>query len=314
MKTNASSFAPNLTFSCSLFHKRSARFNNITTNMAYSNPKSTKKFLLFGPSCVILRSGAHLLFQPLLFFSIPFQKSKAFNARIPQLFTSFRILYKMSPRNALDDFDFGSSPTTVGSQIRRHECCITPIELQRPKKRVRLSLDSTEANCQEVSEYAILAPGTDKAPENDYSTWLNRRELSFFRSCARKLCREQNLDDILHRLFIQADSNSSTHDCSVVCDLATDHNFVAQRGLEKWSSPRYSTVRSCKVIQVRTAVFLEQARQCRSGKRNPELLARITLEASRPSQSLAHHLASIDAMVAMDVRNEFQAESPCQLI
>jgi hypothetical protein len=45
-----------------------------------------------------------------------------------------------------------------------------------------------------------------------------------------------------------------------------------------------------------------------SGRKDPDLLAKVTSEASKASQSLAQYLASADAIVAMQVREEYHQE------
>jgi hypothetical protein len=95
---------------------------------------------------------------------------------------------------------------------------------------------------------------------------------------------------------------------SHIADLAENVDFVEQRGLERWSSSRHSILRSVKIVEVRTALFLEQASQLMSGRKDPDLLAKVTSEASKASQSLAQYLASADAIVAMQVREEYHRE------
>jgi len=127
-------------------------------------------------------------------------------------------------------------------------------------------------------------------------------------SCAKRLCRKQQLDDVLHNVSLHASVEDSIIDSSCVADLADNDDFVEQRGLEKWSSSRHSTLRSVKIVEVRTALFLEQASPMMSGRNDPDLIAKVTSDASRSSRSLAQYLASADAAVAMRVRQEYLQE------
>ena len=180
------------------------------------------------------------------------------------------------------------------------------VEFESPRKRVRISSDGPLIHHFETPRETASVVSNDAgqvAPRRN-RTWLTRQELGYFRSCAKKLCRTQNLDDVLrsaYRLACEFETKSSALHAET---LADNEAYVAQRGLERWSSSQHALVRAVKILEVRSAVFLEQSSQCLSGKRNPGLLAKVSREASQASQKFAHLLASTDATIAMRVREE----------
>ena len=191
---------------------------------------------------------------------------------------------------------------------------VTSIEFERLPKRVRISCDDPSlAYPGDVPAKTTTSSCQDSQPQR-HRTWLNRQELSYIRYCAKKLCRQQQLDDILQNVNLQATVSDSSKTFSYMADLADNDDFVEQRGLERWSSSRHSILRSVKIVEVRTALFLEQARQLMSGRNDPDLIAKVTSEASKSSRSLAQYMASADAMVAMQVRKEFHQEQQARSI
>ena len=186
----------------------------------------------------------------------------------------------------------------------RESDCNCHIELERPRKRVRIS-------CEEPEVHRYVVPnGTRiiKCSEGEIKsnrTWLTRQELGYFRSCAKKLCRVLRLDDVLRDAYSRANKVEPCTPSHLIADhLAENDGYVAQRGLERWSSSQHALVRSVKVVEVKTAVFLEQTNQMLSGKRNPLRLAKVSEEASRSSRKFAEVLASADERVALQVRQE----------
>ena len=59
-----------------------------------------------------------------------------------------------------------------------------------------------------------------------------------------------------------------------------------------------------RILEVKTAVFLEQTNQFLTGKSDIGKLAIASREASSSSQQIARVLAKIDAQMALAVRNE----------
>jgi hypothetical protein len=206
---------------------------------------------------------------------------------------------KMTPR---------SKQSNESTAMRRQQWNGTSIEFKRPTKRVRISCeDPAVAYPGEIPGKSNTSSCQESQPQR-HRTWLNREELCYIRSCARKLCRQKQLDDILQNVNFQAGSSDSSEKCSYMADLADNDDFVEQRGLERWCSLQHSILRSVKIVEVRTAVFLEQASQMMSGRKDPDLIAKVTREASKSSRSLAQYMASADAMVAMQVRKEYRQE------
>ncbi len=182
-----------------------------------------------------------------------------------------------------------------------------PTEFERPRKRVRINYGEPVIHRYEI-------PGETNQPADNEEqrttrktnrTWLTRQELKYFRSCAAKLCRQQRLDDVLQQAYFEATRMDVAPQSRAANILAENDVYVAQRGLERLSSSHHALVRSVKIVEVRTAVFLEQTSQFLTGKRNPSSLAKVSQDASESSQQFAQFLAVADAAVAMKVRNEY---------
>lgn len=182
-------------------------------------------------------------------------------------------------------------------------------EFERPQKRVRISCAEPSIHRYEIpgetSPSNVAANVANQEARKTNRTWLTRQELGYFRSCAKKLCRSQKLDDLLRNAYYFASELDNKATASIAEALAENDGYIAQRGLERWSSSQHALVRSVKIIEVKTAVLLEQATQFLSGKQNPNHLAQASIEASKSSQQFAQFLASTDATVARQVRAEF---------
>lgn len=181
-----------------------------------------------------------------------------------------------------------------------------PVEFERPRKRVRISCSEPVVHRYDIPGETNLFVNIEegKATRKTNRTWLTRQELKYFRSCATKLCRAQRLDDLLQHAYYEATTMEYDAKGITANALAKNDSYVAQRGLERLSSTHHALVRSVKIVEVRTAVFLEQTSQFLTGRRNPSLLAKVSQEASKSSQQFAQFLASADAAVAMEVRKE----------
>lgn len=120
-----------------------------------------------------------------------------------------------------------------------------------------------------------------------------------FRSDAMKTSKSVNVDHVLQAVF----DESSSEDESVVRTnkLLQSDDFLVQRGLEQWSSNPHAFQRKVRALEVKVAVFLEQGTQVLSGRSDPEMISKVSVEASRASQRFAQFLATIDAEVAMEV-------------
>jgi hypothetical protein len=124
-----------------------------------------------------------------------------------------------------------------------------------------------------------------------------------------------NLDPILQYAYIQHEgvdndystaeddehSITTTNDGRAIRQLLQSHDFFLQRGLERYSGSRHGLLRRLKVVEVTSAVLLEQSTQILSGRYDPDLLCKVSKEASRSSQRFAQIVAQADAEIAMRV-------------
>ena len=181
------------------------------------------------------------------------------------------------------------------------------IQYERPRKRVRISCSMPVIHRYEIvgETQQPVEENNDKPKRKRSRTWLTREELRYFRSCATKMSREAKLDNVLHQAYFDATRRDLETQEAAAQALAENDDYVAQRGLERLSSSHHGLVRSVKIVEVRTAVFLEQTRQFLMGKRDPALLAKVSQQASKSSQQFARFLACADTAVAMPVRLEY---------
>eukprot|EP00525_Craspedostauros_australis_P010201 CAMPEP_0198124936 /NCGR_PEP_ID=MMETSP1442-20131203/41362_1 /TAXON_ID= /ORGANISM="Craspedostauros australis, Strain CCMP3328" /LENGTH=246 /DNA_ID=CAMNT_0043784447 /DNA_START=18 /DNA_END=758 /DNA_ORIENTATION=+ len=133
--------------------------------------------------------------------------------------------------------------------------------------------------------------------------WLTRDDLARFRSCARRLCRSVSIDHILSDAYADACSTISIEQVQTV-PFVTNCDYMDQRGLERWSSSLHALERSFKIVQVKSAVLLEQASQFLTGKRDAHKLAKVAQEASITSLRFAQVLAAGDAELAKRLQLE----------
>lgn len=191
---------------------------------------------------------------------------------------------------------------------RVRDVCDDAMEISRPRKRVRISMQEPTVHRYEVPTSTNPAPTGDceKPKRQTNRTWLTPQELGYFRSCAKKLCRSVYLDDVLqeayHGAVIQNLGDISI--AEVTSALASNEDYIAQRGLERWSSTQHSILRSMTILQVKSEVLLEQTSQILSGRFDPSRLAQASLEASKSSQQFAQLLGLADASMAMQIRHE----------
>lgn len=208
-------------------------------------------------------------------------------------------------------------------QIEKHEILVEStrarkeewnsfVEFERPRKRVRISCAEPSVHRYDIrgENPSEVTSEEDQTTRRANRTWLTRQELGYFRSCAKKLCRSNNLDDVLRNAYFLADKLDAKDSQSIADTLAEHEAYVAQRGLERWSSSQHALVRSVKIVEVKTAVLLEQTSQFLSGRRNPNRLAKVSMEASNSSQYFAQFLASTDASLARQVRDEITVAFP----
>ena len=198
--------------------------------------------------------------------------------------------------------------------------------LDRPKKRVRISCEeptihqysndevAAEAE-EEESDIEDLRKIFDSPPLVDQleiqcqrpgqrGAWLSRSDLANFRASAKKLCRSLNLDNVLQEAYQWAcrpDPQGDSETARMI-PLLESLDYSKQRGLERWSSTQHAFLRSIKIIEVKTAVLLEQSSQFLSGKKDPEKLAKVAQDASITSQRFAQILASADATIALQLQ------------
>jgi hypothetical protein len=142
------------------------------------------------------------------------------------------------------------------------------------------------------------------------SSWLTRRDLAHFRASAKKLCRSINLDSVLAKAYgvscIAVPDNTIT-DLEKITALLDSSDYSSQRGLERWCSSQHAFLRSLKIVEVKTAVLLEQSIQFLTGRSDPNRLAEAAQQASIASQKFAQILASADAREASQVQGDYNA-------
>ena len=207
------------------------------------------------------------------------------------------------------------------------------MEQERPSKRVRFSAyaetheiraSTSSSNDENVAPKATTSQSQDNASspepqtkENDsssgetqarknYRSWLTKRELAYFRSCAKKMCKSIDLDNALYEAY---DNEGDMWDTDYTRTLALLENddYSKQRGLERWTSSQHAFARSTKIIEVKTAVLLEQSSQMLSGRTDADRLAEVARTASEKSQRFAHVLALADATMAIQVQEGSRA-------
>jgi hypothetical protein len=82
--------------------------------------------------------------------------------------------------------------------------------------------------------------------------------------------------------------------------LASSSYFEEVRGLERWVSRGHTLSRGLTILQVKTEVFLEQAKNSMivDGRAMPDTLASICSTSSAPAVRFARMLGEIDAIAA----------------
>ena len=208
------------------------------------------------------------------------------------------------------------------------------MEQERPSKRVRFSayaetheIHTTASNNDEnvaptptISQSQNIisspqsesetngnaSPSADNQDRKSYRSWLTKRELAYFRSCAKKMCKSIDLDNALYEAY---DNEGDMWDTDYTRTLALLENddYSKQRGLERWTSSQHAFARSTKIIEVKTAVLLEQSSQMLSGRSDADRLAEVARTASEKSQRFAHVLALADATMAVQVQEGCRA-------
>jgi hypothetical protein len=201
-------------------------------------------------------------------------------------------------------------------------------EMERPKKRVRFSSVIETLVLSYKNNQAAAIQGDDAATDgtnqlkeqnesstplsdaerrrNEYRTWLSRRDLAYFRSCAKKMCMSINLDNALYQAYDDREETAEA-DLEKTLALLSNDDYDKQRGLERWSSREHAFFRSTKIIEVKTAVILEQSMQMLKGESDADRLAMIAQAASLTSQRFAQVLALTDAALAMQVQEGSRA-------
>lgn len=158
---------------------------------------------------------------------------------------------------------------------------------------------------RENASSSTTSSGNDQ-PRREYRSWLTKRELAYFRSCAKKMAREINLDNALYEAYDSEEDMWNT-DYTRTLALLENDDYSKQRGLERWTSSQHAFARSTKIIEVKTAVLLEQSSQMLSGRSDAERLAEVARIASEKSQRFAHVLALADATMAIQVQEGCRA-------
>jgi hypothetical protein len=201
--------------------------------------------------------------------------------------------------------------------------------MERPKKRVRISVEDPKIfhyrTCDESSSEVknkealpiinnVLStmnlPESNDCPDHKTkkrSSWLTRRDLQHFRASAKKLCRSINLDSALAKAYdvscLAVPDNDT--DLDRIIALLENSDYSRQRGLERWCSSQHAFLRSLKIVEVKTAVLLEQSIQFLTGRSDPNKLAVVAQQASIASQKFAQILASADAREASQVQGDY---------
>jgi hypothetical protein len=200
--------------------------------------------------------------------------------------------------------------------------------LERPKKQVRISVEDPKIFHYDTCDGSSDGKNKEALPAiNDLSTinlperydcphktkkrssWLTRRDLAHFRASAKKLCRSINLDNVLAKAYdvscIAVPDNDT--DLERIIALLENSDYSKQRGLERWCSSQHAFLRSLKIVEVKTAVLLEQSIQFLTRRSDANRLAEVAQQASIASQKFAQILASADAREALQVQGDCNA-------
>jgi len=179
------------------------------------------------------------------------------------------------------------------------------IHQEEYKSQRRSSLRARDSTCwfENIFEETFPHQATKSDPQEDEGQWLSRQELDTFKKKAKRLCRSIDLGfSCLHKAYaITCEGDPEwtfRNNEKTVEELVRDADFSEQRGLERWSSSLHSTFRSSKIVEVRTAVFLEQSKQVLSTQHNPKKIAIASENASSSSLRFAQLLGSVDQAVA----------------
>lgn len=188
------------------------------------------------------------------------------------------------------------------------------VEMERPRKRVRISFEKPSVFLYDGDKYPVDKTITEsisgdfgdeneqpKSRRTKVNPWLSRHDLAYFRASAKRLCLSINLDGVIQEAYDSALYENDPKHYST-SSLIESNDYSRQRGLEKWSSSQHSILRSIKIIEVKTAVLLEQSIQFLSGRSDPVRLAELSQKASSTSQRFAQVLASADAAMAMQAQ------------
>jgi hypothetical protein len=69
-------------------------------------------------------------------------------------------------------------------------------------------------------------------------------------------------------------------DLEKITALLDSSDYSSQRDLERWCSSQHAFLRSLKIVEVKTAVLLEQSIQFLTGRSDPNRLAEVAQQAS----------------------------------
>lgn len=114
--------------------------------------------------------------------------------------------------------------------------------------------------------------------------WYSMEELSEMKRDAKLVCRASRtaLENQLNDAYMSGELSG----------LDNNDVFVAQRGMERWSSRRHALARGLTVVAVKTEVFCDQARQSMGEQ---ESLADVCQNTAQPAVRFALLLGAMDA-------------------
>ncbi|KAG7353897.1 hypothetical protein IV203_003252 [Nitzschia inconspicua] len=170
------------------------------------------------------------------------------------------------------------------------------------KKGVRISNETTRH---------IYYNGKEKpAKKGRDIQWYSRKEMAEIRFRVKKTLLKTKKNELtLQKMFVEPSSDGISQSLPEgVNDLLEFEDFLELRGLERWSGRHHSFLRSTKILECKSGVFLEQAAQFISGRPDPERLRKASEEASRLSRHFAELLGKLDAEYIRRQKEEIDAD------
>jgi len=193
---------------------------------------------------------------------------------------------------------------------------LSPRQSLKSRKRVTIS--------NGIPETILVEPASSLSEEERMSSWWQKDEYETAKRAAKNRCRELRKEGFYKGCLSDAyktacrsvskgpvDVNEINF-ASVLENQTSSQRLVdwcadseSPRGLERWTSKAHGYMRDKHVGESKTAVMMEQNRQCLLGERDEERLGRVAMNASKSSRAFARLLGQADqaALVAMDSSN-----------